>query len=61
MKITDKRFTGLLARLTDEQRGELYLDWVNNFLTVERFAEYYGLDVDYAQHFIDQMRKAVKQ
>lgn len=23
---------------------EVYLDWVNNFLTIEKFAEYYGLD-----------------
>jgi hypothetical protein len=24
--------------------ADLYLDWVNNFLTIERFSEYYGLD-----------------
>ena len=28
---------------TDKRDRELYLDWVNNFLTVERFAEYYGM------------------
>ena len=22
---------------------EIYLDWVNNFLTIEKFAEYYGI------------------
>ena len=27
---------------------EVYLDWVNDFLTVERFAEYYGLTVEQA-------------
>jgi hypothetical protein len=26
--------------------ADLYLDWVNNFLTIEVFAEYYGLDDD---------------
>ena len=30
----------------------LYLDWFNNFLTVERFAEYYGMSVDKAHKVI---------
>ena len=32
---------------------DLYLDYVNNFLTVERFAEYYNLSLEQAQHIID--------
>ena len=31
---------------------ELYLDWVNNFITVERFAEYYGMSVKQAEDII---------
>ena len=30
----------------------LWLDYVNNFLTVDRFAEYYGLTVDSANKII---------
>lgn len=30
----------------------VYLDWVNNFLTIERFAEYYGLHVNEAEMLI---------
>ena len=30
----------------------LYLDWFNNFLTVERFAEYYGMPVSKAYRVI---------
>jgi len=30
----------------------VYLDWVNNFLTVERFAEYYGVPVIVAHNWI---------
>jgi hypothetical protein len=30
----------------------LYLDWFNNFLTVERFAEYYEMPVAKAQRVI---------
>lgn len=31
---------------------EMYLDYVNNFLTVKRFAEYYGMSEEYANHVI---------
>ena len=30
----------------------LYLDWFNNFMTVERFAEYYEMPVDKAHRVI---------
>jgi hypothetical protein len=39
---------------------ELYLDYVNNFLTVARFAEYYGMSGDYANHVIEIGRKLNK-
>ena len=32
---------------------EMYLDWVNNFLTVERFAEYYSMTVVQATSLIE--------
>ena len=38
-------------------RQELYLDWVNNFLTVERFAEYYSMTVEAAEELISEQRK----
>lgn len=31
----------------------LYLSWVNDFLTYERFAEYYGVSVEHAQKLIE--------
>jgi hypothetical protein len=36
---------------------ELYLDYVNDFLTVERFANYYGMSKEYANHVIEIGRK----
>jgi hypothetical protein len=36
--------------------SEVYLDWVNNFLSVEGFAEYYGLTEDQARTLIDLSR-----
>ena len=36
---------------------ELYLDWRNNFLTVERFAEYHGLHVTDARDLLTIARR----
>lgn len=35
----------------------LYLDYVNNFLTVECFANYHGFDVDTATKYINIGKK----
>ena len=34
----------------------LYLDWVNNFLTVSKFADYYGITEAHAIAIIDSER-----
>lgn len=39
---------------------EMYLDWVNNFLTVERFAQYHGISIDKANLIIEEGRTAYK-
>jgi len=36
----------------------IYLDWWNNFLTVDRFAEHYGITPDAASELIDSGRRA---
>lgn len=41
--------------------ADLYLDWVNNFLTIERFAEYYGLDDDDARDLLKIAKKCHEQ
>ncbi len=41
--------------------ADLYLDWVNNFLTTERFAEYYGLDDDDAKALLEIAKKSHEQ
>lgn len=40
--------------------NELYLDWVNNFLTVSFFAEYYGMDEDQARWIIESERNKAR-
>jgi len=40
---------------------ELYLDWFNNFLTLDRFAEYYELSTEKANQHINIGRKIHQQ
>ena len=44
-----------------EQLQAIYLDWWNNFLTVRRFAEYYGINEDDATKLIDVCRNIHNQ
>ena len=41
--------------------ADIYLDWVNDFLTVERFAEYYGLDEEDAKQLLKLSKKCHEQ
>jgi hypothetical protein len=41
--------------------ADLYLDWVNNFLTIGRFSEYYGLDEDDAKDLLKLAKKCHEQ
>lgn len=41
--------------------ADVYLDWVNNFLTLERFAEYYGLDESDAKQLLAIAKKSHEQ
>jgi flagellar motor component MotA len=36
---------------------EIYLDWVNNFISLDKFADHYGLDEIDAHYIIDLGRK----
>jgi len=41
--------------------ADLYLDWINNFLTIAVFAEYYGLDEDDARELLKLAKKCHEQ
>lgn len=41
--------------------ADLYLDWVNNFLTIAVFAEYYGLDDEDARDLLKLAKKSHEQ
>ena len=40
---------------------KLYLEYVNNFLTIERFAEYYGFTVIEAEKIINKGRELLNK
>ena len=52
--------SGFEEKYTEETLAKIYLDWVNNFLTVERYAEYYGIDEAEALWTITEGRKLHK-
>ena len=41
------------------QLEAVYLDWFNNFVSIERYAEYYGLTVNEATKLIEVARMVV--
>jgi len=40
---------------------EFYLDWKNNFLTISRMAEYYGLEVTTCDELVEIGRQLHKE
>lgn len=45
------------TKLADKFCEKVYLDYVNNFLTVSKFASYYGITEKEASNFIDNQRR----
>jgi len=45
------------TKLADEFCEKVYLDYVNNFLTVSKFASYYGITEQEAVNFINNERR----
>lgn len=46
-----------IVTLANETKADMFLDWFNNFLTIKRFAEYYGMTIDDAKKLIEEGRK----
>ena len=54
-------FEQLKNNIMKKQLIELYLDWVNNFVSLEGFANYYELTTEEANTLIDLGRKFNKR
>ena len=47
--------------MTREQLETVYLDWVNNFVSLDGYAEYYGLYKDEAETLIYLARSVTER
>ena len=55
--LTDHGFTGASC---NQMLRHVYVEWLNNYLTVELFAEHHEMTVEDAQALIDLGRKALE-
>jgi len=45
-------------QISDDQMADLYLDWINDFVSVDGFAAFYGLSINDAVQVINKGRDA---
>ena len=57
LELTEHGFTGASC---NQLLRHVYVEWLNNYLTVELFAEHHEMTVDDAQALIDLGRKALE-
>jgi len=48
-------------KLTNDQKRDYYLEWLNDYLTVETFAEHKEWSIAYANNVISQGREIHQQ
>ena len=56
--LIDQGFSGASC---NQLLRHVYVEWMNNYLTVELFAEHHEMTVEDAQALLDLGRKALKQ
>jgi hypothetical protein len=47
--------------MTREKLAAVYLDWVNNYLTIEKFAEHKGLYIDEAKTLLSVAKQCFEK
>ena len=52
---------GKIKHITEEEEEKMYLDYVNNFLTVVKFSEHYGITYFSASTLIKNQRKKASE
>ena len=50
-----------MTEISYSKKEEMYLDWVNNFLTVDVFAQYYSLSTEEAEQLINEQRSKLNK
>lgn len=57
LQIRTTNESGKLLRVKEFDTTDMYLDFVNNFLSVEKFAEHYGISEDTAGTILKSERE----
>jgi len=50
-----------MRKINKKKKQEMYLDWVNNFLTVDAFASHYGITIECAEKIISDGKAVTKR
>ena len=45
----------------DKEAHEMYLEWLNNFISTEKFSEYYNLGMAETENILDRGRKVQEE
>jgi len=46
---------------TDKEAEKMYIEWFNNYLTIDTFAEHYNLTISQVENLLDRGRKLNKE
>ena len=46
---------------SDKEVHEMYLDWLNNFISTEKFSEHYNLGMAETENILDRGRKVQEE
>lgn len=50
-----------MKNYNDKEVHDMYLDWLNNFISTERFSEYYDLGMAETENILDRGRKVQEE
>ena len=51
---------GKIKHISEEEQQKMYLDWINNFLSIDKFAQYYQISYFSAKSLLTKQRKRVE-
>ena len=51
---------GKIKHISEEEQQKMYLDWINNFLSIDKFAQYYEISYFSASSLLKKQRKRVE-
>jgi hypothetical protein len=50
-----------MRNYNDKEVHDMYLDWLNNFISTEKFSEHYNLGIAETENILDRGRKVQEE